>query len=136
MLAALGYDVVIFAKKDVDESFYDYITSQKNTTHFKHHRTGTTVILAPERPTVFEFNCQNENGIWKSEKELQTMAKNFYKEHVKPAILPKEGHGGNVPVFVSGVHNAAEASCLYRLVSIIDENGAKPGAKGWYKTRS
>jgi len=86
MLAALGYDVVIFAKKDIDESFYDYITTQKNTTHFRHHRTGTTVILAPERPTVFEFDCQYVDGLWKSEAELQKIAKRFYKEHVLPAI--------------------------------------------------
>jgi len=49
------------------------------------------------------------------------MAQRFYKEHVEPAAKSRFGHGGHVPVFVSGVHNADEASCLYRLVSMINE---------------
>lgn len=124
MLAALGYDTIIFAKKDIDESFYNYIQDRHNSTYFKHHRTGMTVILAPERPTVFTFDCMKEDGSYKTEAQLRKMARNFYNEHILPAIEAKIGHGGHVPVFVSGVHNAAEASCLYRLSAIVDEMGA------------
>jgi hypothetical protein len=80
-----------------------------------------TVILAPDRPMVSDFTkCLDEEGNWVSEHKLQRLAVDFYVEHIKPAAESKLEFGGHVPVFISGVHDAQQASCLNRLAVMVD----------------